>query len=98
MNVVPPMVKTKFCSLEKLELEILRRPVALSSVAPVALWYFWKASVAVHQTPRAVFPKEMTLLTRCEVEESGSSVDNTSSGGRNSCGTVLHRLVDTPIE
>ena len=47
MKVVPPIVKTKFCNLLQLALEIFRRPVALSRVAPVALWYFEKASAGM---------------------------------------------------
>ena len=60
MKVVPPMVNTKFCSLAKFALEILSRPVALSSVAPVALWYFWNASVASRRSvvPVSTMPAE----------------------------------------
>ena len=46
VNAVPPIVNTKFWSFAKFALEIFRRPVALSSVAPVALWYLLNASDA----------------------------------------------------
>lgn len=47
MNVVPPMVNTRFCRLAYCALVIFSRPVALSWVAPVALLYLLNASVNV---------------------------------------------------
>ena len=37
-------------------------------------------------------------LTRSEVEESGTGVNNTSGGRRDGGATVLHRLVNAPVE
>ena len=38
------------------------------------------------------------MLTRGDVEESGASVDDTGSAGRDRGGAVLHGLVDAPVE
>jgi len=41
------MLKYRLCSLEKPEDEMVRSPVLASEVAPVAVWYFARASEAM---------------------------------------------------
>ena len=42
--LTPPTLKNKLCKV--FSSDTVKRPVVWSSVAPVAFWYFWNASVA----------------------------------------------------
>ena len=54
------MVKNRLCRFSNWDAESVRSPVALSSVAPVARWYAWNASVASRRSvvPVSTMPAE----------------------------------------
>lgn len=54
------MLKNSDCRLSSCAAVILSRPVVWSSVAPVAFWYFWNASVAIMSSvvPVSTMPAE----------------------------------------
>ena len=74
----------------------MSRPVALSSVPPVADLYLLYASESYDEFPQRS-PVEACPLTAGDEDESRAGVDDASRGGKNGLAAVGDRLIDTPV-
>ena len=94
MYETPLVVKTRFFKLEYWAEVIFNRPVVLSRVAPVAVWYLVKASLARRMR---VVPRRSMRSCRVSEQKVLTSVDDTSGAGQDGGGSVGDGLVDTPV-